>query len=69
MVVRRWGWDGLAHLVSTAKSFELGGHMGYQNNPLDERYKLGTTMVFGTPQLKVGAVSAENREGSPLLIW
>ena len=25
---REKGWDGLAHLVSMAKSFEQGGHMG-----------------------------------------
>ena len=32
--------SGLAHLVSTPKSFELGGHMGYQNAKLDETHRI-----------------------------
>ena len=47
---------GLAHLVSTPKSFELGGHMGYQNSCLDESFLfhpkkifLGTGVVWNSP--------------------
>ena len=39
--------DGLAHLVSTPKSFELGGHMGYQNSYLDESFLFHSKKIFG----------------------
>ena len=53
----RYGkWDGLAHLVITAMSFELGGHMGYQNSYLDEsflfhppKFFLGAGVVWNSP--------------------
>ena len=43
--VRNRGY-GLAHLVSTPKSFELGGHMGYQNSCLDESFLFHPKKIF-----------------------